>query len=285
MGVYGVDIFPKVISQKVNVIVWLGFDPAYFEMSKVSKVSDQSRGLPEGSLFDSYYTKVSGRALLLSLDCSTLPLILTLLCWVLSIEASSTIFLVFGMTRRGIEPRSAGPLANNSSTLNITPWWSAIDEKDIKKNLSYLTLNLKTATPFSWRTHAHTHTHTHIYIHSYIYTHVYGEKVDIFGKSDQMMKNKLKSGYTKTQTDSVQNISFIFIDRTFSIEKNIYMYVAVHINANVYTYTDCHPQTDCFVVSQLFMVTRHARFFKLGSKPGWFYVGRISYPWCIIILA
>ena len=31
----------------------------------------------------------------------------------------------------------------------------------------------------------------------------------------------------------------------------------------------CHPRTDCFVVSQLFSGARHARFPKLGSKPGW----------------
>ena len=49
---------------------------------------------------------MSGRALLLSLDFSTLPLIHTLYCWVLSKEVSSTIFKVFGMTRPGIEPRS-----------------------------------------------------------------------------------------------------------------------------------------------------------------------------------
>ena len=42
-----------------------------------------------------------GRALLLSLD-----------CWVLSKEVSSSIFKVFGMTRSGIEPRPPGPLAN-----------------------------------------------------------------------------------------------------------------------------------------------------------------------------
>ena len=36
----------------------------------------------------------------------------------LSKEASSTIFWVFGMTQPGIEPRSPGPLAN---TLTIMP--------------------------------------------------------------------------------------------------------------------------------------------------------------------
>ena len=79
-------------------------------------VGELSRGRPEGSLFSRYYTKVLGRALLLSQDCSALPLIRTLYCWVLSKEVSSTIFKVFGMTRRGIEPRSPGSLANTLPT-------------------------------------------------------------------------------------------------------------------------------------------------------------------------
>ena len=84
----------------------------------ISKVGDHSRGWPEGSLFNSYYTNVLGREQLLSLDCSTLPLIRTLDCWVLSKEASSTIFYVFGMTRPRIERRSSGPFANS---LTIMP--------------------------------------------------------------------------------------------------------------------------------------------------------------------
>ena len=43
-----------------------------------SKVGDRSRGWPEGFFFDSYNIKVLEWALLLSLDCSTLPLIRTL---------------------------------------------------------------------------------------------------------------------------------------------------------------------------------------------------------------
>ena len=35
------------------------------------------------------------------------------------------------------------------------------------------------------------------------------------------------------------------------------------------SFEESHPQTDCFVVSQLFSVDRHARF-SLGSKPSWF---------------
>ena len=53
-------------------------------------------------------------------DCSILPLILTLKCWVLSKVASSTIFWVFGMTQPVIEPQSPRPLAN---TLLIWHHW------------------------------------------------------------------------------------------------------------------------------------------------------------------
>ena len=76
------------------------------------KVGHHSRGRPEGSLFNSYYTEVLGRAQLLSLNCSTLLFIRTVYCWVFSKEVSNTIFKVFGMTRPAIEPRSPGPLVN-----------------------------------------------------------------------------------------------------------------------------------------------------------------------------
>ena len=41
-------------------------------------MGDCSRGELEGSVFNSNYTKVWGKALLFSLDCPTLPLIHTL---------------------------------------------------------------------------------------------------------------------------------------------------------------------------------------------------------------
>ena len=40
---------------------------------RLSKDGDSSRGWPKGSLFDSYYTMMLGRTLLLSLYCHTLP--------------------------------------------------------------------------------------------------------------------------------------------------------------------------------------------------------------------
>ena len=57
-----------------------------------------------------------GRVLLISVDCSFLPLIRTLYCWVLSKVVSGTIFKVFGMMWPGIEPRSPGPLVNTLPT-------------------------------------------------------------------------------------------------------------------------------------------------------------------------
>ena len=73
---------------------------------------DRSRGRPDGLIFDSYYTKVLRRVLLLSLDCSTLPLIPMLSVMQGGIKYH---FWVFCMTRPGIEPRCPGPLANTLS--------------------------------------------------------------------------------------------------------------------------------------------------------------------------
>ena len=97
-----------------------------------SKVGDRSRGWPEGSLFDSCYTVVSGRVLRLSLECSTLLLIHTLYCRVLSKGASITIFWVFGTTRPGIEPRFPGPLAN---TITTKPMGQLLKEDNNNSNL------------------------------------------------------------------------------------------------------------------------------------------------------
>ena len=40
----------------------------------------------------------------------------------------------------------------------------------------------------------------------------------------------------------------------------------------MYIYIYYHPQTDCFVVSQLFNVARHIGCLKLGLKPAQLYV-------------
>ena len=68
MMIYNVYIMMMIIYYPYIMIMMIIFY-AYI------KVADCSRGRPEGSFFNSYYTKVQGRVLLLSQDCSTLPLI------------------------------------------------------------------------------------------------------------------------------------------------------------------------------------------------------------------
>ena len=109
----------------MDVIAQLEFNLAYddilqhfsYFVIKV-KIVTQVDGDPEGSLFHIYNTEVYRRALLHFLDRSTLTLILTLKCWILSKVASSTLFGVFGMNWPGIEPRSPGQLER---TLHIRP--------------------------------------------------------------------------------------------------------------------------------------------------------------------
>ena len=50
-------------------------------------------------------------------------------------------------------------------------------------------------------------------------------------------------------------------------ETLIIMFVVI-----IYIYIYCHPQTDCFVLSEVFSVARHAGRSKPGSKPVKLYV-------------
>ena len=65
----------------------------------------------------------------------------------LSKEASSTIFCVFGMTQPGIEPRSPGPLANNLTAWPMSGYWmkkkipGAVDFFSLHENLHIFVSN------------------------------------------------------------------------------------------------------------------------------------------------
>ena len=52
------------------------------------------------------------------------------------------------------------------------------------------------------------------------------------------------------------------------LTKHVYIFNETYI----YIYIYSHPQTDYFVVSQLFSVARHVGRLKLGSKPAQLYV-------------
>ena len=74
------------------------------------------------------------------------------------------------------------------------------------------------------------------------------------------------------------------IGRSGKRGSEISMLAVRHDDDDIYIYT-CPLQTDCFVVSQLFSVARHTRYFKLGLKSGCLYVSQIPYSWAIVILS
>ena len=94
-------------------------------------VGDHSRGWPKGSLFNSYYTEVERRALILSLEYSTYP-------WSVPYNAFKQggikyHFWVFGMTRPGIELRSPGSLAKTLLMRPSSSYW----KRSLRVNLYY----------------------------------------------------------------------------------------------------------------------------------------------------
>ena len=52
----------------------------------------------------------------------------------------------------------------------------------------------------------------------------------------------------------------------------IHTHTHTHTHIHIYIYIYCYPQTDCFVLSQLFSVARQVGRLKLGSKPADLYV-------------
>ncbi len=52
----------------------------------------------------------------------------------------------------------------------------------------------------------------------------------------------------------------------------MYVYTCVCVYIYIYIYIYSHPQTDCFVLSELFSVARHAGRSKSGSKPVQLYI-------------
>ena len=61
------------------------------------------------------------------------------------------------------------------------------------------------------------------------------------------------------------------IDRLF-LRHLLLFHLLFYIYIYIYIYICCHPQTGCFVVSQLFSVARHVGRLKLGSTPVQLYV-------------
>ena len=125
----------QIIFLYISIVVFLcnttvaGGISLYVKKVKLATIVE---GDPKAPFSIATTPRCRGRALLLSLDCSTLPLMHTLYCWMLSKEVSSTIFKVFGMMRPGTEPRSPGPLTN---TLPTSQWAGCVLTKKVPSPL------------------------------------------------------------------------------------------------------------------------------------------------------
>ena len=58
----------------------------------------------------------------------------------------------------------------------------------------------------------------------------------------------------------------------------LYIYIYIYTYIYIYIYIYKHPQTDCFVVLQLFSVARHVGRLKLGSISAQLYVRLTAQP-------
>ena len=75
-------------------------------------------------------------------------------------------------------------------------------------------------------------------------------------------RSQLRASYVSSHTEES------WYNETVCLWMTIYIYI--------YIYIYCHPQTDCFILSELFSVARHAGYSKPGSKPVQLYV-RLSF--------
>ena len=80
---------------------------------------------------------------------------------------------------------------------------------------------------------------------------------------------------TAQDTSVHRLVSLAFSAFTYTF-LNYKVYQMVLINYDGQRRRFCHPQTDCFFVSQRISVASYAKFFKLGSKPDGLYVSWIS---------
>ena len=100
--------------------------------------------------------------------------------------------------------------------------------------------------------------HLNIYIYIYIYIVCYIYKWRVLSTSDRVW----------ISLNNIDTESVVFGNGLLLAYAIIRLYIYIYI----YIYIYCHPQTDCFIVPQLFSVARHVGCLKLGSKPAELYV-------------
>ena len=109
----------------------------------------------------------------------------------------------------------------------------------------------------------------------YIYIYIYNEN------ESQNMKKIKKQSKTKVMNLLWRKVKVLFKSwcriiktktLTFFHNKFITFGLLFFSISSIYIYIYSHPQTDYFVVSQLFSMARHVGHLKLGSKPAQLYV-------------
>ena len=77
-----------------------------------------------------------------------------------------------------------------------------------------------------------------------------------------------------------ESITIDFLEKGTTVNNSFYcqllwqylLYLLNDPHIYMYIYIYCHPQTDCFIVSQLFSEARHVGHLKLGLKPDQLYI-------------
>ena len=94
--------------------------------------------------------------------------------------------------------------------------------------------------------------------------------------AEQRQYDQLEPTYSRSVP--IRDVALKTCQRRWTIGRSgergsgISVLTARHDDIYIYIYIYCHPQTDCFVLSELFSVARHVGRLKLGSKPIQLYV-------------
>ena len=97
----------------------------------------------------------------------------------------------------------------------------------------------------------------------------------MYMKGKKKYLEEKENGYSRFISEEIVKVPYVII-RLFSVISRTLMGgsdpSAAPANWAIYIYVYCHPQTDCFVLSELFSVAKHVGRSKPGSKPIQLYV-------------
>ena len=103
--------------------------------------------------------------------------------------------------------------------------------------------------------------------------------ISLFNTQHYKVRSKCKVEQSRERSSALLNISVLsLIKREPSGRPRLRLLTLLNLYIYIYENIYYHPQTDCFVLSQLFRVSRHVGRFKLGLKPAQLYVRRSIIP-------